>query len=100
MTSEASTLSGLIGDAESSAALHPFNDDPFYRRLYVEKYWAMNPVFPAATFVECGIVYTPSEMIPQAELIETRFYKEWLKPQGIAGCVASNLEKGAASSTV
>jgi PAS domain-containing protein len=57
-------------------------------------------VFPAATFVERGIVYTPSEMIPQAELVETRFYKEWLKPQGIAGCVASNLEIGAASSTV
>ena len=57
-------------------------------------------MFPAATFVEQGIVYTPSEMIPQAELVETRFYREWLKPQGIAGCVAANLEKGAASSTV
>jgi DNA-binding CsgD family transcriptional regulator len=57
-------------------------------------------VFPAATFVERGIVYTPSEMIPQAELVETRFYKEWLKPQGIAGCIATNLEKGAASSAV
>ncbi|MGY4513559.1 helix-turn-helix transcriptional regulator [Bradyrhizobium sp. USDA 3650] len=85
---------------ENSAALHPFNDDPYYTRLYVEKYWSMNPVFPAATFVERGVVYTPSEMIPQAELTETRFYKEWLRPQGIVGCVASNLEKGAASSTV
>jgi DNA-binding CsgD family transcriptional regulator/PAS domain-containing protein len=85
--------------AESSAALHPFNDDPYYTQLYVEKYWSMNPVFPAAAF-ERGVVYTPSEMIPQAELVETRFYKEWLRPQGIVGCVASNLEKGAASSTV
>jgi DNA-binding CsgD family transcriptional regulator len=85
---------------ESSAALHLFNDDPHYTRLYFEKYWSMNPVFPAATFVESGIIYTPSEMVPQAELVETRFYREWMKPQGIAGCVATNLEKGAASSTV
>lgn len=85
---------------ESSAALHLFNDDPHYTRLYFEKYWSMNPVFPAATFVESGIIYTPSEMVPQAELVETRFYQEWMKPQGIAGCVATNLEKGAASSIV
>jgi DNA-binding CsgD family transcriptional regulator len=39
-------------------------------------------------------------MIPQAELVETRFYREWMKPQGILGCVATNLEKGAASSTM
>jgi DNA-binding CsgD family transcriptional regulator len=88
------------GARESSAALHLFNDDPHYTRLYFEKYWSMNPVFPAATFVESGIIYTPSEMVPQAELVETRFYREWMKPQGIAGCVATNLEKGAASSTV
>ncbi len=135
MTSEASTLSELIGGiydaaldptlwtralersctflggssailhwhdvaAESSAAQHLFNDDPHYTQLYFKTYWSMNPVFPAATFVERGVVYTPSEMIPQAELIETRFYKEWLRPQGIAGCIATNLEKGAASSAV
>ena len=85
---------------ESAAALHRFNDDPYYARLYFEKYWSMNPVFPAATFVEPGVIYTPSEIVSQAELVETRFYKEWMKPQGIVGCVATNLEKGAASSTV
>lgn len=135
MTSEASTLSELIGDiydaaldptlwtralehscafiggssallhwrdvaAETSAALHQFNDDPHYTRLYFEKYWSMNPVFPAATFVEPGIIYTPTEIVSQAELVKTHFYKEWMKPQGIVGCVATNLEKGAASSTV
>src|SRR4051794_38740232 len=60
----------------------------------------INRVFPAATFVEPGIIYTPSEIVSQAELVKTRFYKDWMKPQGIVGCVAANLEKGAASSTV
>jgi DNA-binding CsgD family transcriptional regulator/PAS domain-containing protein len=32
--------------------------------------------------------------MPRSELIKTRFYKEWVKPQGIVGALAVNLEKG------
>jgi DNA-binding CsgD family transcriptional regulator len=68
---------------ENSAALHLFNDDPHYTRLYFEKYMPMNPVFPAATFYESGLIYTPADIVPEAELFETRFHKEWVEPQGI-----------------
>lgn len=86
--------------SESSAALHLFNDDPHYTRLYFEKYMPMNPVFPAATFVEPGLIYTPADIVPEAELFETRFHREWVEPQGIADVVCVNLEKGATSSSV
>lgn len=85
---------------ESSAALHLFNDDPHYTLLYFEKYMPMNPVFPAATFIESGLIYTPTDVVPEAELFETRFHKEWVEPQGIADVVCVNLEKGAARSSV
>ena len=85
---------------ERSAALHLFNDDPHYTRLYFEKYLPMNPVFPAATFIEPGLIYTPTDLVPEAELFETRFHKEWVEPQGIADVVCVNLEKGATSSSV
>ncbi|WP_426409190.1 helix-turn-helix transcriptional regulator [Bradyrhizobium ganzhouense] len=85
---------------ESSAALHLFNDDPHYTRLYFEKYMPMNPVFPAATFIESGLVYTPTDVVPEAELVETRFHREWVEPQGIADVVCVNLEKGTTSSSV
>jgi DNA-binding CsgD family transcriptional regulator len=85
---------------ERSAALHLFNDDPYYTRLYFEKYMPMNPVFPAATFVESGLVYTPTDLVPEAELVETRFHKEWIEPQGIVDVVCVNLEKEATSSSV
>ncbi|WP_426423297.1 helix-turn-helix transcriptional regulator [Bradyrhizobium genosp. A] len=135
MTSEASTLSELIGDiydaaldptlwmralerscnfvggssavlywhdvaSESSAALHLFNDDPHYTQLYFEKYMPMNPVFPAATFIESGLIYTPTDIVPEAELFDTRFHREWVEPQGIADVICVNLEKGAMSSSV
>lgn len=86
--------------SESSAALHLFNDDPHYTRLYFEKYMPMNPVFPAATFVEPGLIYTPTDIVPEAELLDTRFHREWVEPQGITDVVCVNLEKSATSSSV
>jgi DNA-binding CsgD family transcriptional regulator len=54
----------------------------------------MNPVFPAATFMAEGVVHTTTDFVPQRELETTRFYKEWVAPQGIADSIAVNLEKG------
>src|SRR3954469_14735519 len=79
---------------EQSEALHLYNEDPHYTQLYFEKYVAMNPVFPAATFMEPGLVHTVNDIIPQQELVKTRFYREWIKPQGIVDAIAVNLEKG------
>lgn len=79
---------------ERSEALHLFNDDPVYTRLYFEKYLPMNPMFPAATFVDAGVVTADEDILPRPELEATRFYKEWIKPQGILGALSVTLEKG------
>ena len=79
---------------EHSEALHLYNFDPHYLRLYFEKYLPLNPMFPAATFVDEGIVAADEDIMPRAELNETRFYKEWIKPQGTLGALSVNLEKG------
>ena len=79
---------------ERSEALHLYNVDPHYVRLYFEKYLPLNPMFPAATFVDEGVVIADEDIIPRAELNETRFYKEWIKPQGTLGALSVNLEKG------
>jgi DNA-binding CsgD family transcriptional regulator len=81
---------------ERSEVVYLFNEHPDYTKLYFEKYAPMNPVFPAATFVEEGVVATVATIIPRAEFIETRFYKEWAKPQGIEDALSVNLEKGVA----
>lgn len=84
----------------SSQALHIFNDDPHYTKLYFEKYLPLNPMFPAATFMEEGLVHTSGDVLPQEELEKTRFYKEWIEPQGIVDAVAVNLEKGVMRSSM
>jgi DNA-binding CsgD family transcriptional regulator len=85
---------------EQSEALHLFNDDPAYTRLYFEKYLPLNPMFPAGTFIDEGVVVADVDIMPLAELIKTRFYKEWLEPQGIVSALSVNLEKGIARSSM
>lgn len=84
----------------SSQALHTFNDAPYYTRLYFDKYLAMNPIFPAAAFVEDDQARTSGDILPQEELEKIRFYKEWIEPQGIVDIVAVSLEKGAMRSSL
>jgi DNA-binding CsgD family transcriptional regulator len=80
--------------SESSQALHLYNEDPKYTQLYFEKYLPMNPMFPAATFVDEGAVVATEDIMPRSEFNETRFYKEWVEPQGMADALSVNLEKG------
>ena len=78
-----------------------FNDDPHYSKLYFEKYLPYEPGVPgAATFMETGVVHTTNDIIPQSELVKTRFYREWVEPQGIVDAIAVNLEKGTTRSSL
>jgi DNA-binding CsgD family transcriptional regulator len=79
---------------ERAEALHLFNEIPQYTKSYFEKYLPMNPMFPAAAFIDIGIVSSTDDIMPYPEFVETRFYKEWVEPQGIADALAVNLEKG------
>jgi DNA-binding CsgD family transcriptional regulator len=85
---------------EQAAVFYKFNVDPHYHDLYMAKYAAMNPLFPASTFLEPGLPYSIGDIVPMAEFIETDFYKEWVAPQNIADALGANLERTRTSSAL
>jgi hypothetical protein len=45
-------------------------------------------------------VTVQDEIVPREELVKTRFYKEWIAPQGIVDATAVNLEVGVTRSSM
>jgi PAS domain-containing protein len=74
-----------------------WGDDPHYQKLYREKYARINPLFPASLFYDVEEIFAVSDVIPPARFCRTRFYKEWLAPQGVLDAVVGVLEKSRTS---
>ena len=77
-----------------------WGNDPDYERLYQEEYYKLNPLVPATSFVDVGKVFSLSDMIPYEEFEETRFYKEWVAPQGYVDVIGANLDKSATAAAM
>lgn len=86
--------------ASAASVLHIVDELPEFTRRYLEHYVKLNPLFPASTFFEPGEVYAATDVVPYDEFVQTRFYKEWVKPQGILDAVAANLERSATASAM
>lgn len=79
--------------ADNVVTLFTYNVDPRYMQLYQEVYAPLNPVFPAAIFREVGSVTAATDLVPEPELQQTRFYKEWIAPQGMRDSLGVLLER-------
>jgi DNA-binding CsgD family transcriptional regulator/PAS domain-containing protein len=66
----------------SANIAYEFGTDPDYRRLYVEKYLTLDPMFGTYFVLDVGEVFSSSTIMPHADFLQSRFYKEWIRPQG------------------
>lgn len=89
----AANLFSQDADSRRAAVFFQWGNDPAYERSYLEKYCRMNPLVPAMSFFEVGQVHSQSDVISYEEFYQTRFYNEWVRPQGIIDVVGANLEK-------
>ena len=78
-------------------AYYTWGMDPDYEKLYFRKYIHINPLLSAMLTVEVGRVSSNSEQLVSEEFFQTRFYREWAKPQGLIDNVFCILERSATS---
>lgn len=76
---------------------YAFGVDPHYEKLYFEKYIKFDPLNAAYLTLAVGDVMSNSNIVPHAEFIDTRFYKELAQPQGWLDNVIVSLEKSSTS---
>jgi DNA-binding CsgD family transcriptional regulator len=74
--------------------------DPYYRRLYFEKYVDLDPATTAHYFADVGQPIATADYMPYSEFLETRFYKEWVQPQGLVDLVSAVLDKSVTSAAL
>jgi DNA-binding CsgD family transcriptional regulator/PAS domain-containing protein len=63
-------------------------DDEYYWRLHEEKYTKMNPFFAGFQLLSVGDVQTRAGLVDDSEFLESRYYLEWVKPQGLDDMIA------------
>ncbi|MBN9023363.1 MAG: LuxR family transcriptional regulator, partial [Rhizobiales bacterium] len=66
---------------------------PEYVTAYLDRYMALDPANTVHFFSEIEVPVSTVDVIAFDEFHETRFYKEWAKPQGLVDFVTIALEK-------
>jgi DNA-binding CsgD family transcriptional regulator len=66
---------------------------PPYRQLYFDKYVKLDPCTTGQFFAEIGEPIATADLIPYKEFLQTRFYKEWVRPQGLVDGAMAVLDK-------
>ncbi|HET7716679.1 MAG TPA: helix-turn-helix transcriptional regulator [Bauldia sp.] len=74
--------------------------DPHYTQLYYERYMALDPSNTAHFFSTVGEPISTTDFIDYDEFHETRFYKEWGRPQGLVDFITVALEKSMTSAAL
>lgn len=78
---------------ENAGVFHCIGIDRGYLESYFQIHTKLNPLYPAAAFFPPGKVFSSAQVLPMSELSQTRFYEEWMRPQGMVDSLVANLEK-------
>lgn len=73
--------------------------DPYWMKLYTEKYLAMNPYMDQVPRLSPGDAVATSALPDYGELFKTEFYQGWLKPQRFLDSTLLVVEKSMSTIT-
>lgn len=79
--------------SKEASAAYQFGLEPHYVRLYVEEYAKLDPTLPGYFFAEVEEPIHVPDVMAYDEFLQTRFYKEWSRPQGIVDSLNAVLDR-------
>jgi DNA-binding CsgD family transcriptional regulator len=85
-------------DSRSTDVIHTTGIKSPDLDLYKERYAKLDPTTKPLLLRDVGEVASTTELVSYSEYVESRFYKEWVKPQGFLDSWHATLEKSAATS--
>jgi DNA-binding CsgD family transcriptional regulator len=68
-----------------------------YKKSYFEKYVKLDPATTGHFFAQVDEPISTEDLVPYDEFVQSQFYLEWAKPQGLIDFVASVLDKSLTS---
>ncbi len=80
--------------------LHDGGIEPYYWDLYFKKYIKLNPTATRHFFAQVEEPMSTADLLPYDEFLQTRFYQEWARPQGLVDFVSATLEKSTTSAAM
>jgi DNA-binding CsgD family transcriptional regulator len=86
--------------AGSGTVYYDSGVDPHYRQLYFDKYVKLDPSTTGHYFADVEQPVAVEDHMPYREFLETRFYKEWARPQGLVDFVSAVLDKSVTSAAM
>ncbi len=84
----------------TGGALFEWGMDPAYRDLYFERYVQLDAATVRHCFATIDEPMATADLVPYDEFLESRFYREWARPQDLVDFVAVVLDKSAASAAL
>jgi DNA-binding CsgD family transcriptional regulator len=81
--------------SRTGSTAYDFGISEEYKRLYFERYIRYDPMSVGQFFGEVGEPISVSDIVPYDEFIETRFFQDWVRPQGLVDSLTAILDKSA-----
>jgi DNA-binding CsgD family transcriptional regulator len=74
--------------------------DAEYLRLYKDQYCKINPIFPTVMFFGIEETHWVPDVLPRDEFCRTRFFREYVGPQGFMDGLFANVDKSTTGCTL
>jgi DNA-binding CsgD family transcriptional regulator/PAS domain-containing protein len=98
--SAASVFSKDVSVQSLNVYYHCGSIDPHYTRLYSEQYAKLDPLSNGHVFSEIEQPVATADIMPYEEFLDTRSFREWVRPQGLVDFVSATLDKSATGAAI